>query len=82
VFQRHPASPHDDDYSQIKPREIAVTPRCPNCKTGNMFHPAHPDGSCWVQPVGEAQCSCRLPPYAFRHAEHCAVCATERPWKV
>jgi hypothetical protein len=33
--------------------------RCPECKTGPMFHPAHRWGLCWVRLPGGEPCQCR-----------------------
>ena len=33
---------------EIKPRRLDVDERCPDCKSGPMFHPAHPWGPCIV----------------------------------
>ena len=42
----------------VEPREVEDNPRCPKCKTGPMFHPAHRWGPCQVQPTGEEVCGC------------------------
>ena len=39
---------------EARPRDLAINPRRPDCKTGPMFHPAHRGGPCWVKlPDGE-----------------------------
>jgi hypothetical protein len=42
------------DPRPVRPRGLAINPRCPECKTGPRFHPAHRWGPCWVRlPDGE-----------------------------
>jgi hypothetical protein len=41
-----PMTSPTDGTHQVKPRRIAANPRCSECKTGGMFHPAHPHGPC------------------------------------
>ena len=41
---------------EVKPRDLAINPRCPDCKTGPMFHPAHRWGPCWVRLPGGELC--------------------------
>jgi hypothetical protein len=45
---------------EVRPRELAMLPRCPDCTSPDpsgrppMFHPAHRWGPCWVKlPDGE-----------------------------
>ena len=45
---------------EVRPRELAMLPRCPDCTSPDpsgrppMFHPAHRWGPCWVRlPDGE-----------------------------
>ena len=39
---------------EVTPRDLAINPRCPDCKPGPMFHPAYRWGPCWVRlPDGE-----------------------------
>ena len=45
-----------DPYANVKPRDIDPNPRCPDCKTGPMFHPAHRWGPCWVKLPGGELC--------------------------
>jgi hypothetical protein len=42
----------------VVPRDLAPNPRCPACKTGTMFHPAHPRSPCTVTNFGEEPCGC------------------------
>jgi hypothetical protein len=48
------------DAGEIKPRDIAPNPRCPDCQTGGMFHPAHPGRRCGVG--FEKGCDCGAAP--------------------
>jgi hypothetical protein len=45
---------------EVRPRDLAITPRCPDCKTGPMFHPSHPWGPCWVRMPGGDECGCTV----------------------
>jgi hypothetical protein len=44
------------DAGKIRPRDIAPDPRCPDCKTGGMKHPAHPGRRCGVGFGGGSDC--------------------------
>ena len=45
---------------EVRPRDLAINPRCPDCKTGPMFHPAHPCEPCWVRMPGGDECGCAV----------------------
>jgi len=49
---------HWFDAREIKPRDIAANPRCPDCQTGGMFHPAHHGRRCGVPITGVGECHC------------------------
>jgi hypothetical protein len=59
------------DPGEVRPRDLVTLPRCPECKAGPMFHPAHRWGPCWVKmPNGEA-CSHQEPTAeAFAKTDH------------
>ena len=42
---------------EIKPRDLAPNPRCQDCETGGMFHPAHPGRRCGLRLLG-GECEC------------------------
>jgi hypothetical protein len=42
---------------EVIPRRAIVKPRCQNCSSGGMKHPAHPDRRCTVRFEGE-ECAC------------------------
>jgi hypothetical protein len=44
------------DPGQVKPRDLAIDPRCRECKTGPMFHPAHLSGPCRAKLPGGELC--------------------------
>jgi len=46
------------DSGQIKPRNVSDNPRCPNCKTGDMFHPQHKWAPCIARLPGGDHCPC------------------------
>jgi len=56
----HHVMPDDNWYDPgpVKPRQLDPNPRCPDCKTGPMFHPAHPFEPCWVKLPGGQMCGC------------------------
>lgn len=50
-----------DDWFQageVKPRKHESNSRCPDCKTGPMFHPAHRWGPCQVNVGSGLLCGC------------------------
>lgn len=53
-----PARP---ELRDVIPRRAVYAPRCPDCKTGTMFHPSHQWGPCDVILDGGDQCDCVRP---------------------
>jgi hypothetical protein len=42
------AEQHWLNAGEIKPLDLAPNPRCPDCQTGGMKHPANPGRRCGV----------------------------------
>jgi hypothetical protein len=42
---------------QVKPWDLAPNPRCHDCQTGGMKHPAHPSRRCGIR-VDGIECVC------------------------
>ena len=54
-----PDEPRDwYDPGEVKPRDLVPNPRCPHCKSGGMFHPAHRWAPCQVRLEGGDLCGC------------------------
>ena len=47
-----------DTEHEVKPRPPIINPRCPDCKTGNMMHPAHVWEPCPVKMPNRELCGC------------------------
>ncbi len=46
------------DAGEIKPRDLGANPRCKDCSSGGMRHPAHNGLRCPVRVEGVGQCEC------------------------
>jgi hypothetical protein len=51
------AEQHWFNAGEIKPRDISPNPRCPDCQTGGMKHPAHPGRRCGLR-IDGVECDC------------------------
>jgi hypothetical protein len=56
--ERFPCTAADAIYDQVVRRNLTPNPRCPDCKTGPMFHPAHRWEPCLVRLPGGEVCGC------------------------
>jgi hypothetical protein len=58
----HESAMASKDYKfvpgEVQPRDVWSNPRCPECKTGPMFHPAHLYGACRVMTEEGGACGC------------------------